>query len=144
MPNRQNGYTVVELLIVLGIITIVAGLGLFLSADTYRSSNFSAGVDAVTVSLQRARSRAINNIDAKRHGVKITGGDYVIFTTDNNYTGRDATKDEIIAGGAGFVFSGADEFVFDRLSGKTTAGDVTVTAGGKTATISINSQGRIN
>src|SRR3989344_5574651 len=92
----QRGFTIVELLVVMAIAAVMMGLGLFLSADFYRSSSFQS-------------------------------------------------EDEILTGNPSFTFSGPTEIVFTQLSGESTAnGNLIITNGIKTATISFNSEGLID
>ena len=139
----QSGFTLLELLIVMGIAVLLGGLGLFLSMDTYRSGNFTAGVDTIVVSLQRSRSRALNNIDESKHGVKILSGQYVIFE-GATYNPLDP-KNEVINGRSNFTITGPDEVVFDQLSGKSSVdGDILINDGSKIASISLNYEGQID
>ena len=142
--SSSNGFTFVEILVVMAIITFMAGIGFFLSSDVFRSSSFSSDTDSLGIALQRARSQAINNIDEKPHGIKITGGDYIIFE-GISYASRDTSKDETIKGNSTFTFTGPTEVVFTQLSGQCSlCGDIVINDGSRTATILLNFEGRID
>lgn len=136
----------VEVLVVIAIMTFFIGIGLFLSVDVYHSSLFKADADTVGVALQRARSRAINNINESKHGVRIETTGSTIFQ-GSDFVLRDASKDEFISIGSGFSFTPAIpiDIVFERLSGESNFnGSITITNNTKTTTININNEGRID
>lgn len=137
--HNQRGFTVVELLVVIGIFATMASLGMWLSADTYRSRSFQTDVNTVVSVLQRARSRAMNNVNETSHGVKLNAAGYTLFQTG------DSSKDEVIEGNPTFLFSGPTEILFSQLSGDSSAtGLLVITSGAKTATISLNNEGQIS
>ena len=140
----NHGFTLIEIIIVMAIIALLAGLGSFISVDIYRSISFNTDSNYIAAFLKRARSEAINNIDGLPHGIKIMPGEYVIFS-GYDFASRDASKDEVISGNSQFSFFGPTEIVFSQLSGNSTAsGSLVISNGFKTATISLNYEGRIN
>ena len=140
----QSGFTIIEILMVITIISIMAGIAVYMSGDFFRSNSFNSDVNVLGVYLQRARSQAISNIDQSPHGVKIIGKDYVIFE-GVDYNSR-TSEDPSIKGNSNFTYTPADtEVVFDQLSGNSSfSGNIIVFDGFKTATISLNLEGRID
>lgn len=138
----SSGFTFIEILVVMAIVAFFAAIGIFMSGDMYRSSSFQSDVNALATSLQRARSQAMNNINEKPHGVKILGGDYIIFE-GVDYNSR--TGEEVIKGNSNFIFTGPSEVVFQQLSGNCPlCTDITISYEAKTSTIPMNIQGRID
>lgn len=155
LRDRNKGFTLIEMVIVLALITIVGGLGLYFGLDSLRGYSFHSDRDVLVSVLQHARSEAISNIcrgenctDGKPHGVYIRPTEhqnsYVIFQ-GTDYASRDADYDIVIDSSSSTSFSGINEIVFDRLSGNTTTtGDINLTDDrNHTSIISISSQGQI-
>ena len=69
--KNYSGFTLIEMLVSMGIIILIAGFGLFLSMDFYRGYLFHYEKDLVISILQKARSQSLANIDEKPHGVYI-------------------------------------------------------------------------
>src|SRR6185295_16918363 len=59
----------------------IAGLGLFITLDFYRSYAFRAERSTIVSTLQKARSQSMDNIDQTRHGVRfqIDPLKYILF-----------------------------------------------------------------
>ncbi|MDB5189568.1 MAG: hypothetical protein JWL82_525 [Parcubacteria group bacterium] len=150
-----KGFTLIEMLIVVSLITAVAALGLFVSMDSFRSYHFHNERDTVVSTLQKARSQAMSNMcfgnsctNGKPHGVYFgTKGSYVIFQ-GASYAARDTGVDEVIeAKDAAATITGFTSVVFARLSGDAVTlpqDTLTVTdESGKVSVITVTPQGRI-
>ncbi len=134
-----------EVLVVIAITMFFLGIGIFVSTDVYRSSLFQADADTVVSALQRARSRAINNINESPHGVHIATTGYTIF--QGSVFNSSDPKNEIIPIRPGYTFNPASpiDIVFQQLSGRTSYnGAVDIINTAKTITININNEGRID
>ena len=85
VKNLNGGFTLMEVIIVVGLIGMIFGLTAFVSINSYRGSSFRNERDALIGVLGRARNQAMNNTclggctDSKPHGVHITVNDYTIF-----------------------------------------------------------------
>jgi|GEM_PF-627111 len=153
----NRGFTMVEMLVVVGLIALITALGLSMSMDSYRRFSFRNDRDAAVAALQRARAQAINNVclgaacsDGKRHGVYFdnTAHQMVIFQGDN-YVTRETAVDEIIKFESSTTqVNPVAEVVFDQLSGSNHSGGSTPVnmnnSAGQTAALSVNSVGRID
>jgi prepilin-type N-terminal cleavage/methylation domain-containing protein len=150
--NTPKGFTLIEMVIAIGLLAILASLGLVVSMDNYRGHSFRDERDVVVSALQKARSRAISNVckgescdNGKPHGVFLRDQEYVIFQ-GSSYLNRDERYDEVIVSNAGAVeLSGVDEIVFSRLSGSVEeTGLITVSdKTGRSSDIYINNEGLI-
>lgn len=151
------GFTLLEVLVVMGLIIMVAGFGLVVSFESYRGYNFRSERDTIVSVLQKARSQAINNMcfgagctNGKPHGVYFgTIGKYIIFQ-GTSYATRDTAVDETInAANASASISGIQSVVFSTLSGDAVtvpASPATLTVidtGAHTSTITVDASGRI-
>jgi len=153
----NSGMTMIEIVVVIGIITILFSLGFFVDLSTYSRYSHRSEVDVIVSVLEKARSQSMNNkcfgscTDGKTHGVYITSGQYVIFQ-GNDYASRDLAVDEITTANPNSSATGFTEVVFEQLTGKLKPQispmdselTLTVTQEGKTSKIHINNQGRIN
>src|SRR3989344_5897316 len=123
-----KGFTIIEVMIAVGLITIIGSLALFVSMDFYRSYNLDVEVETIISLITRARGRAVNNIDATSHGIYI-----------------DEDLDEVFPRAQAFEVDGLSEIVFDQLTGEASAtGAITISGQGRTAIIEINHEGRID
>jgi Tfp pilus assembly protein FimT len=148
----EAGFSLIEILVVMGMLTIIGALGLFMSMDSYRSYAFRNERNIVVSALQRARSQAVSNVcmgatctDGKPHGVHVVTGQYVIFQ-GASYATRDAGYDQVInANTPNVSISGLSEVVFAQLSGEVaTPGSITVGDNvGHSSVITINSVGQV-
>lgn len=120
---------------------IIAGLGLFVSMDFYRGYAFRAERSKAVSILEKARSKALNNINQSPHGVKFESGHYILFQGPSSAS---ASVSENISIQGSVVFSGLSEIAFEQLSGTPNAtGSITLSDIGKNTTIYINSEGGI-
>lgn len=152
--SANGGFTLIEALVVMGILSMLGGLGLFLNLDTYRSLMFRSERDTLISAILKARSQSMNNMcigtgctDGKAHGVYVTKGKYVIFQ-GQSYATRDTSVDEAIYAQNDTVgFSSPSyEVVFAQLSGSvTTPLDIGFNDGAvHYSTTSINTEGRVS
>ena len=127
-------------------LTVLVGLGLFLSMDLYRSHSIQADESMVVSLLHKARTRSLSNINESTHGVKVDGDDIILFQ-GSSYATRDTSFDESFPLDGDVSITWPDsEVVFNQLSGNidTPPGDMTINSQGKTSVISFNAQGRID
>ncbi len=148
LPNtssRNNkGFTLIEILIAVAIMTGVMALGLFLGLDALRGSYSRSERDTVVSLLTEARSRSMANIDESTWGVCVSGANYVVFK--GSVCDAVAATSELTPIGSGATITGlasASPVVFTALSGTTTAAAVVVSEPTRTENISINYEGTI-
>ncbi len=149
-PSRARGFTLIEMLIVMGILAILAAMTLFMEINNYRGDAFRSEANSLGISLQTARADALNNINQKRHGVAIHPGGYdgyIIFEGDS-YDPADPISKSIEASyGVTFAPTSPDEITFEQLTGNANYnGDITLIDPERnmTAVISINYEGKIS
>jgi len=142
--QSKRGFTLIEIVVVMGLFAVLAGFGLFLSFDFYRSYAFRAERDMVISILQKARSQALNNIRETPHGVHLQNDSYILFQ-GSSYAVADHAFDQVVDAAPSISRIGLSEVVFTQLSGGANAsGTIDITDGLRTVSISINNAGRIS
>ena len=152
----REGFTLIEVLVVMGIAAILAGLGLVFSLDFYRSYAFNSERDLVVGLIQKARARSMSNINQTYFGVCIKNGSYILFSgacsCDANNSANEVYPAHPSIANSNLVVSfeqlrGRSSF-YDVASCNATAatnGSVTLSQYGTAgpATISVNAEGQI-
>jgi prepilin-type N-terminal cleavage/methylation domain-containing protein len=117
--NLNGGFTLIEIIIVVGLLAIIAGFGLFLSMDSYRGYVFHAEQNLAISVLQKARSQAIVNIDQQPHGVylDLAGKQYIIFEgpTHTSFPSTNIPVPFISSSISHSGMGGANEVLFNQL-----------------------------
>ena len=138
-PNKR-GFTLIEILIAMAIMTVLIALGVFLGLDALRASYSRSERDTVVALLTQARSRSLANIDESAWGMCVSGSSYVVFkggVCDASAAGSEATPL-----GAGAAVS-MNPVVFTAVSGTTTLAEIVITQQGRVSTTTINYEGTI-
>lgn len=152
VTSTSKGFTLFEVLIVVGLIAVFAGVGLVIGIDAYERSTFRGQQDFLVSALHTARSRALANIGQCSHGVRIEEKSYTVFVEEDGVCDTESIRNETIEVEGGVVFSGPNEIVFKRVSGDVVIDEpeVTVTltdadmSGDENIRISIGQNGRIS
>lgn len=149
----NRGFTMIEILVTLAIFALMAGIGLFMSFEAYRSATRRSERETIVSLLERARSRAMANIDQSAWSVCYDAGDYIIAkgSACDDSTAHDRVEANAgVAGTSNFsIFDSPNEIVFSQLTGNVAAAVsteqvITVVQNGKSEEIKINYEGRIN
>lgn len=162
-PKKESGFTLIEIIVSIAILLVIAGLGLFISIDFYKSYSFRSEEDTIVSILQKARSQSVNNIDQTRHGVHFSSPlKYTIFECKSalpqciSYADADTSKDIEISPSYGISVSSPVlpfDVVFDQLSDCLSSASnncsaspvsIVINDGSRTYTIDINNEGRIS
>jgi prepilin-type N-terminal cleavage/methylation domain-containing protein len=154
---HRKGFTLVEILITIGLLVMIASLGLFISFDFYKGYSFRSERSTIVSVLQKARSQSMDNINEKRHGVHFQGNPlkYVIFECEGctSYSGSNSMDNPVDAAYSISVTNPSLPFdvVFDQLTGDCVSSNcstnplsINISDSGKQYTISVNNQGRID
>jgi prepilin-type N-terminal cleavage/methylation domain-containing protein len=140
----RQGFSILELVVVIGILTILLGLGTLYSSDFYQRTIIESEKDQIVSLLWRARSRALNNVNQTDHGLLLGSSTYVVFQGTSS-AARNTALDENFPVSSGINLSGASSVVFrspDALPAAT--GTISVSNGIKTYSITINGEGGID
>jgi prepilin-type N-terminal cleavage/methylation domain-containing protein len=144
----DRGFTLIEILVVIAIIGLIFGIGLFLSFDVYHGFSHRSERDIIVSMLERARSYALANVEQAPWGFCVAAGHYEVFHGASYSAG--AVEQSLATSSAATVLGApgcaTNPVIFAQLSGTTTAaGPITITQGSAPAdTITINDQGTIS
>lgn len=148
--NKTAGLTLIEVLIAMAIAISLFSLGLFVSLDAYRGYIFRSERTVLVSVLEKARSRAMNNINQKEWGVCRIDNKYIIFSKVETEPLKDCADyaaingNDAIPSNPSAIISGLTGLYFKQLSGKTSASTITITQDSKISEIQINEEGTIN
>lgn len=140
----KKGFTLIEIIVVLAILTVIVSFGTVVDFSSFTSSTIENEESKIISLLQKARSRAMNNMNQTTHGVCYISPDYVIFE------GTTCTSGEPIPANVNIASNGATIFpavIFNQLTGNTNSATdiiIHITDGVKERDITINNEGTIN
>lgn len=140
----SNGFTLLEILLSVGLITILAGLSMPVAQRFQVQNDVLIASTTIAQNMRRAQieSQAVNGDST--WGIKIQSGSVVVFQ-GTNYASRVTTYDETFDLPTSITPTGLGEVVFAKMTGlPTTTGTVTLTDNaGVVKTIVINSMGNV-
>ncbi len=136
----KKGFTIIELLVVLGMIGIVCAVAVPAFAMIQKNISLKNYTKEIVSNLRRAQSMAVASQDGLDHGIFFSGNEYGIC--EQNCTVRTTTYS--LDNGISIVAGAGTSVVFNRLTGNATPQTIEVGfAGGKHNTIQINETGLI-
>lgn len=147
---RRNAFTVIEVLIAIGIITVLAGLSIP-TANTFLSRNeLNTEALKITDALRRAKVQSMFGAEDSAWGVHFTSADYTVFR-GSTYNPADSFNSTVTLPGvltiSGITINGGgSDVIFDRVFGTTsTFGTTTIqNDAAEIRIIVINPAGTIN
>ena len=114
----RRGFSLIEVVLVLALVSLCAGYGMFFTMDSYRSHSFYTDRDALVSLLQHARAESMSNTcgnqnctDGVPHGVAIEPDSYVLFEGDS-YALRDVSQDISVERSPLMSATGLTEVIF--------------------------------
>jgi prepilin-type N-terminal cleavage/methylation domain-containing protein len=141
--KRQQGFTLVELLLVTALMLIVGVFMFPLGISFYRSQMANEAIEGIQSALRRAQTFAITGKSDSSFGIKFFDDSYVLFEGES-YDSRNSANDEIYTVGVLIEDASLDEVVFELFSGLPSAsGYVDVSSGEKSGQVEVTSAGRI-
>lgn len=124
--SQNKAFTLIEVVIVIGLTTFIAGIGMVFSVSTYKSYLFNKEYKTVEYILSQARSQAMNNVDEKPHGIHFDHETYVLFAGPT-YPSNPSSH-ETFAIHKEVQVSGSRDIVFEQLSGDILACDLVLSS----------------
>ncbi len=141
--NREQGFTLLELLLSVAVISALAGLSL----PVYRTLLTKNDLDiaAVTIAQSARRAQVLSQaVDGDTSwGVKAQNGSITLFK-GASFAARDSNFDETFDVPTTIGVSGATEIVFAKFTGlPQTTGTINISTESDTRSVSINEKGTI-
>jgi len=125
----SRGFSLVEMMIVFGLATLLAGITLPVGFRYYQTQLLDETTLLVEDSLRLAEQQALFEYLGSSFGVFVKTGELVVFTGDS-YAMRDQSKDEVYSIDQGVNISGLTEVVFEKRTGlPTIGGQFTISSG---------------
>lgn len=113
--RHPSGFTLIELLITIALIGGLAGMGLLIGLDFYKSYALISEKDTLISILRQTRTRALVNFNQSSHGLYIGPDAYTIFQGPS-FANRSSTWDQLIQRAPGITLTGPQEIVFNQLT----------------------------
>lgn len=141
----MQGATLIETLILIGLIGVISSFGLALSYSSLSRSKLETEVDTfVSLALMPTRMRALANIQNTHHGVHIAEDSFVLF--EGSTFNPQALHNRIIPREMSVDIESNGDVLFEKLSGNVISGEGMIVLKTETAshTISITQWGGID
>ncbi|MBU1349055.1 prepilin-type N-terminal cleavage/methylation domain-containing protein [Patescibacteria group bacterium] len=141
---RRVGFTLIELVIVIGIMAVIVAVTAPLTIRSYQNQLVAETAQQLAETLRRAQSRATAARGDSPHGVKILSDGYVLFQ-GRSYATRVVAEDETTPIPSSItVSSTATEVVFSKLYATSSmVGTMSVIGAGGTIDVTVNAVGKI-
>ncbi len=138
------GFTLVEILLVIGMLAFLAVIIMPITLDFYKSQQLDTHTRQIIQTLRMAQLSAMSVEEDSNFGVYLTNDNYTLFR-GSSYVARETQYDEVFDLPQIINISGLSEAVFSKLDGLPSAtGQIILTNNIKTNTIDINGMGRVN
>lgn len=143
--ENKRGFTLVEVLLSISIITVLVGLSLPVYASFHNRNDLDLTAQTIAEALRRGQTYSRGSSGDSQWGVHVSSASAVLFK-GTSYASRDVSYDETVIIPASMAPSGLTDVLFSRLSGyPNTTGSITLTSNTTdTRTISINAKGMVS
>ncbi len=138
-----KGITLIEVLLVIGILAVIFSAGAPVAYNFYYQSQFESEYSLLYSVLEQARGLAMINRNESDHGVYVNSENLVVFQ-GSSFAARNADQDRSFPRSEGITINGPAEVVFAALSGTTASSTYTVTDNGlRSRDVYLNSEGLV-
>ncbi len=121
--NKKKGFSIIEILIVLGIITIIVAIIVSTFSLFGRAQALEKDTETVIESLEQARSQTLSSLDASQYGVHFGTNKVTIFTGTTYSSSASSNVDMALSSSDTIltvtISGGGNDIVFNRLTGET-------------------------
>jgi type IV fimbrial biogenesis protein FimT len=145
MSSSRSGFTVIELLVVIGILGLMLAIGIPSFASIRRNVALGNTADEIVSALRLAQNSAMASQGGVDQGVYFTATQYCLFGGTWSGTCPSASTTYTM-GSYGITVSGAPiSVVFQHLTGVTSARTIVVgISGGSQKTITVEATGKLS
>jgi len=142
--EKVEGFTLIEILIVIAIMAVLAALTIPVGVNFFVSQQLDTVVDEVMQVLRRAQLKGMTQERDSDWGIRFNSDTYVLFK-GSSFASRDPVFDEDFDLAGGITTSGISEVVFAKFSGvPNVIGTITISQGSKSKAIDVNAVGKID
>ena len=141
--SLKKGFSLIEVLIVLGVVGVIASIGTIFSMGSVSRSYALSERDLLVGLLTQTRAKALANVHESAHSLHVATSTYVLYEgTTFSATNPTNTHVPKVSKAA---MSGLDTVSFLPMTADVvSSGVITVVGGSQSYTIEINAVGRIN
>ncbi len=136
--TNQRGFTLLEIIIVMGLVGVIAMFGVAMSLSSVSRSSVMQERDLfVTLLLRGARAEAIANVGEISHGVEFDNANHRYILFEGNDPSDDPSTNRIVVYTNESITinnTGGSTIVFEQLSGDVTTGAGTITLSNRNST----------
>jgi len=139
----MKGFTLIEILVVLSMVTIIAVVTIPISLNFLKTQNLATTTGVILSTLRQAQTQALFQKNNSSFGVKFLENSYVLFQ-GSSYNTREVSEDLLLSFPSSITVSGIDEIVFTKQTGlPNTVGAILIMTETASRSIYINQQGTI-
>jgi len=140
----KKGFTLIELIIVIALISILGFLSTGFYSRFYNQNAVSTVTDELTQEFRKAQIYAMMGKQNGNWGVHNNTTSIVLFQ-GSTFTGRNTAFDETFAVNSNIIITGLTDLIFSRMTGTPSATPtIIISSANNTRTITVNSQGVVN
>lgn len=143
MRSLHEGFTLIEMLLVIGIITTIMAIGTPLYLSLNNSNQFDGAVSILVQDLYQAQSYSRNQSQDSQWGVAVNGQVVTLFS-GSSYATRNTAHDVTYTVPSAITLSGSTSIVYSKLYGlPVSTATFTMSGGGKSSNIVVNNKGMV-
>jgi prepilin-type N-terminal cleavage/methylation domain-containing protein len=149
--QKKNGFTLLELVLVMGILAVLTTVGFGYYRNFARSIELESTSATLTSDLKTAQAKSMSGTDNRKWGIHAVNGPsdyYELFSTPSNYADPLASVSEttFLPGGITFASPGEGltrDIIFGKITGTATPASLSLMYESTTRDITVKSQGII-
>ncbi|MEO8785421.1 MAG: type II secretion system protein [Candidatus Saccharimonadales bacterium] len=143
VPKRSAGFTLLEMILVMGIITIIMAVSVPLYASLSNRNQLQVSVSLLAQDLYQAQANSRAQLNDSAWGVAFNGQTITLFQ-GNSYASRSSSQDVNYVVPSAIKMSGDSQVVYSRLYGLPTAtANFSLSGAGQTMPLAVNSKGMV-
>lgn len=142
-PKKSAGFTLLEMLLVITIITILMAVSVPLYASLSNRNQLQVSTSLLAQDLYQAQANSRAELNNSAWGVAINGQTITLFQ-GNSYASRSTAQDVNYVVPTAIQMSGNSQIVYSRLYGLPTAtANFSLSGAGQTMPMAVNSKGMV-
>jgi prepilin-type N-terminal cleavage/methylation domain-containing protein len=116
---KKRGFTLIEILVVVGLLSMILVLSPIFDINQLRLASYEEEIKNITLLLNTARIKSLNNTSQSKHGVYLNTTEYILFEGDS-FLESDPSKHVYVKNEHKISYgtSSLNEVIFNQLDGK--------------------------